>query len=90
MFFDAEDFVEPYCGKSVTTENFIVLFVYRCPLLRISFALVLAYHKRHADCQSMKSVLMTVDELVFIDEITCGDLFLGDDPREQILVFRLG
>ena len=33
--------------------------------------------------------LMTVDELDFYDEIDCGDLFEGDDPRERILMFSL-
>ena len=35
------------------------------------------------------SYLMTVDELEFYDEIPCGDLFEGNDSREQILVFSL-
>ena len=35
------------------------------------------------------SYLMTVDELEFYDEIPCGDLFGGNDPREQILIFSL-
>ena len=35
------------------------------------------------------SYLMTVDELEFYDEIECWDLFPGDDPREQILIFQL-
>ena len=34
--------------------------------------------------------LMTVDELMFADEIDCRDLFDGDDPRERILVFQFG
>lgn len=33
--------------------------------------------------------LMTVDELDFYDEIICGDLFAGSDPRERILIFSL-
>ena len=33
--------------------------------------------------------LMTVDELEFYDEIDCGNLFAGNDPRERIAVFRL-
>lgn len=36
------------------------------------------------------SYLMTVDELMFEDEIECGDLFPGEDPREQIVIFELG
>lgn len=32
---------------------------------------------------------MTVDELEFYDEIACGDLFEGNDPRERILIFLL-
>lgn len=35
------------------------------------------------------SYFMTVDELEFYDEIPCGDLFAGNDPREQILIFSL-
>ena len=35
------------------------------------------------------SYLMTVDELEFYDEIACGDLFEGNDPRERILIFQL-
>ena len=33
--------------------------------------------------------LMTVDELEFYDEISCGDLFEGNDVREQIMIFSL-
>ena len=36
------------------------------------------------------SNLMTVDELMFEDEIECGDLFPGEDPRERIVIFELG
>ncbi len=35
------------------------------------------------------SYLMTVDELEFYDEITCGDLFPGNDSRERIMIFSL-
>jgi len=34
------------------------------------------------------SYLMTVDELVFSDEISCEDLFPGNDPRERIVIFE--
>jgi hypothetical protein len=33
--------------------------------------------------------LMTLEELEFYDEIDCGDLFSGSDPRERILIFQL-
>ena len=33
------------------------------------------------------SYLMTVDELMFVDEIDCRDLFEGEDSRERIMVF---
>ena len=36
------------------------------------------------------SYLMTVDELDFLDEIDCRDLFPGDDPRERIIIFACG
>lgn len=35
------------------------------------------------------SYLMTMDELVFSDEIDCRDLFPGNDPREKIMIFDL-
>ena len=35
------------------------------------------------------SCLMQVEELEFYDEIGCGDLFPGNDPRERILIFQL-
>ena len=35
------------------------------------------------------SYLMTVDELEFFDEISCEDLFEGNDPRERIMIFSL-
>jgi len=35
------------------------------------------------------SRLMAVEELEFYDDIPCGDLFPGNDLREQILIFRL-
>ena len=35
------------------------------------------------------SYLMTVDELMFSDEISCQDLFDGNDPRERIVIFEL-
>ena len=35
------------------------------------------------------SYLMTVDEMMFSDEIDCKDLFDGNDARERIMVFEL-
>ena len=32
---------------------------------------------------------MTVDELEFYDEISCEDLFEGNDLRERIMIFLL-
>lgn len=32
--------------------------------------------------------LMTQEELLFVDEIDCRDLFPGNDPREKILIFE--
>lgn len=34
--------------------------------------------------------LMTRDELMFVDEIDCMDLFDGKNPREKILIFEIG
>ena len=35
------------------------------------------------------SYLMTVDKLMFYDEISCQDLFNGNDPRERIILFQV-
>lgn len=35
------------------------------------------------------SYLMSVDELMFVDEIPCMDLFEGKNPREQIVIFEV-
>ena len=35
------------------------------------------------------SYLMTVDELEFYDEISCSDLFNGNDERERIMIFSI-
>ena len=34
------------------------------------------------------SYLMTVNDLEFFDEIVCADLFIGNDPRERIIIFH--
>ena len=34
--------------------------------------------------------LMTKNELMFVDEIDCVDLFEGENKREQILIFEIG
>lgn len=34
--------------------------------------------------------LMTVDDLMFVDEIDCRDFFEGDNPRERIMIFEAG
>jgi SAM-dependent methyltransferase len=35
------------------------------------------------------SYLMTVDELEFYDEISCQDLFEGNEERERIMIFSI-
>ena len=34
--------------------------------------------------------LMTVDEMMFVDEIDCSDLFCGDNERERGMIFEIG
>lgn len=36
------------------------------------------------------SFLMTEEELAFLDEIDCGDLFAGEATKERILIFQMG
>ena len=33
--------------------------------------------------------LMTTDELMFVDEIDCSDLFTGENQRERLLIFEI-
>ena len=33
--------------------------------------------------------MMTVDELTFVDEIDCRDLFEGENDRERIMIYRI-
>lgn len=35
------------------------------------------------------SYLMTIDEMLFFDEIDCRDLFPGNDSRERIVIFEI-
>lgn len=35
------------------------------------------------------SYLMTVDEMMFFDEIDCRDLFPGNDSRERVEIFEI-
>lgn len=32
---------------------------------------------------------MTIDEIMFFDEIDCRDLFPGNDSRERIVIFEI-
>lgn len=36
------------------------------------------------------SYLMTQEQLMFLDELDCRDLFEGNDSRERILIFEIG
>ena len=36
------------------------------------------------------SYLMTIEEMMFADEIDCRDLFVGENERERIMVFQIG
>ena len=40
--------------------------------------------------QEYVSYLMTKDEICFITDIDCGDLFTGKNSRERIMVFEIG
>ena len=35
------------------------------------------------------SYLMTVDEMMFFDEIDCRDLSPGNDSRERVVIFEI-
>lgn len=35
------------------------------------------------------SYLMTADNLMFVDDIDCMDLFEGDNPKERIVIFQV-
>lgn len=43
-------------------------------------------------CDSVEyiSILMSVPELVFLDEIDCNDLFEEDTDRNRIMIWQIG
>lgn len=67
--------------------------ILRCALNRIldSFyknpreILLFFYYPKDSDV----ALLMTTDELMFSDEISCSDLFPGRNERERILIFEV-
>ena len=44
----------------------------------------------HYPSDEYLTYLMTVDEMMFTDEIDCSDLFGGDIERERIMIFEIG
>ena len=72
-----------YCGYLGKKNH---LIDYGCGKGRVDF--FLAWQVR---CRTTYiSYLMTVEELEFLDEIDCQDLFEGKNQRERILVFQMG
>ncbi|MCI8661146.1 MAG: SAM-dependent methyltransferase [Lachnospiraceae bacterium] len=57
-----------------------------------------SYYKEPRECylffyypsDEYMGYLMTQDELMFVDELDCRDLFPGNDLRERILIFEVG
>ena len=73
-------------------------FIKQPLILKILFTLDIfspfGYHivtkwKKHGVGQEYLSYLTEVDGLELYDEIPCGDLFEGNDPRERVMVFLL-
>ena len=50
---------------------------------------VKSYHGHFERSQTL-TYLMTVDEMMFTDEIDCSDLFGGNSERERIMIFEIG
>ena len=44
----------------------------------------------HYPSDEYLTYLMTVDEMMFADEIDCSDLFGGNSERERIIIFEIG
>ena len=44
----------------------------------------------HYPSDEYLTYLMTVDEMMFTDEIDCSDLFGGNSERERIMIFEIG
>ena len=43
----------------------------------------------HYPSDEYLTYLMTVDEMMFTDEIDCSDLFGGNSERERIMIFEI-
>ncbi len=50
------------------------------------------FRKASNSCDSVEyiSILMSVPELVFLDEIDCNDLFEEDTDRNRIMIWQIG
>ena len=44
----------------------------------------------HYPSDEYLTYLMTVDEMMFTNEIDCSDLFGGNSERERIMIFEIG
>ena len=44
----------------------------------------------HYPSDEYLTYLMTVDEMMFTDEIDCSDLFGGNSESERIMIFEIG
>ena len=89
----AEEFVVP-----VEVNRFYFFNPFSVEILRRVMARIMdSYYEKPREIylffyypsQEYISYLMTVDELGFYDEISCGDLFGESDIRERIMIFRL-
>ena len=89
----AEEFVVP-----VEVNRFYFFNPFSVEILRKVMARIMdSYYEKPREIylffyypsQEYISYLMTVDELGFYDEISCGDLFGESDIRERIMIFRL-
>ena len=89
----AEEFVVP-----VEVNRFYFFNPFSVEILRKVMARIMdSYYEKPREIylffyypsQEYISYLMTVDELEFYDEISCGDLFGESDIRERIMIFRL-
>lgn len=43
-----------------------------------------------SDLNNTDRSAITVDEMMFTDEIDCSDLFGGNSERERIMIFEIG
>ncbi len=89
----------PYCVLERLADRFYFFYPFSVEILKRVLAKIMdSYYENKRELllffyypsDEYVGYLMTQENLMFVDEIDCRDLFSGNDPREKILIFEVG